>query len=377
MPEEQGLEKYKNRLRIILSEGQENGTKIKRLKSLAHDLVDNSKNMDRENRKYMLFLAEECVEEIEKLQKKEENSIVKKDVKANQHTGDLLQNNDAKEFVKKLNPAIFQTDFDHIAGLDDVKRIIINQVIKAGENPDIAKMYGIMGRNILLFGPPGTGKTSIAQAISNKTQFPMVTITPSYILDNKFGEFEKNIKSLFTGAELIKPIIIFFDEFESLAPRRTSINSSYMKRAVPEMLRQMTDMRKKSDGGIILIGATNNPWDIDDAMLNPERFDTKIYVPPPDDLARASLFRIFLSELKASGEINYEELGRLSEGFTGADIKYICRNAAENVFSDVIEKHEVRDITQIDVVNAMERAPKSITMDLLGKYDKFRDKFHI
>ena len=197
MPEEQGLEKYKNRLRIILSEGQENGTKIKRLKSLAHDLVDNSKNMDRENRKYMLFLAEECVEEIEKLQKKEENSIVKKDVKANQHTGDLLQNNDAKEFVKKLNPAIFQTDFDHIAGLDDVKRIIINQVIKAGENPDIAKMYGIMGRNILLFGPPGTGKTSIAQAISNKTQFPMVTITPSYILDNKFGKVpKKTIKLL-------------------------------------------------------------------------------------------------------------------------------------------------------------------------------------
>ncbi|MCL4345644.1 MAG: ATP-binding protein [Candidatus Thermoplasmatota archaeon] len=279
------------------------------------------------------------------------------------------------EFIVDLHPEIYETTFDDIAGLDEVKDTIIRQVIKARERPDLARKYGITGRNIFLFGPPGTGKTSIAQAISHEISYPMVTVTPSYILDNRFGAFEKNIRSLFEESLTHAPIIIFFDEFESLAPRRSSINSSYMKRGVPEMLRQMTDLRKRNDGQVILIAATNNPWDVDEAMLNPERFDTRIFIPPPDQKSRSEIFRIFLKDLELSDGIDYEELGVISEGFSAADIKYVCRTAAEYAFSRAVDSGVASPISDVDIRKALESSHPSITDAQMRKYHDFMEKY--
>ena len=375
MQETESLKSYREKLERIKKSDSEREAKISNLKILAEDIITNSKNKDDTVRIEFLKIADQCISVIDGLRNNPSINITHRDSSAQE--GKSLTVNDSADYFRRLHPAISSTSFEDIAGLTDVKKIVMNQIIKARENQEIARMYGITGRNILLFGTPGTGKTSIAQAISNKVQYPIVTITPSDILDNKFGEFEKNIRSLFQGAVANKPVILFFDEFESLATRRTSSNSSYMKRGVPEMLRQMTDIRKQLDGKIMIIAATNNPWDVDDAMLNPERFDTKIFVPPPDETARSELFRTFLRDLKVADTIDYDELGRMSEGFTGADIKYICKRAAEEVFSEVIDRNEIREINQDDIMRSLEKSSKSITSDLLSRYSRFMEKYHI
>jgi transitional endoplasmic reticulum ATPase len=348
---------------------------------ISRKILDKTQVMTTDEKKKFMKIAESVLDKRDNIIKlsKERNERSNENlmVKNNRPHPDL-NNTDmegSSQFIKDLHPTIYETTFKDIAGLDEVKDTIIRQVIKARERPDLAIKYGITGRNILLFGPPGTGKTSIAQAISNEISFPMVTVTPSYILDNKFGAFEKNIRSLFEDALRYAPIIIFFDEFEALAPRRTSINSSYMKRGVPEMLRQMTDLRKKNDGRVILIGATNNPWDLDEAILNPDRFDTRIFIPPPDVKSRSQIFKIFLRELSKDENIDYGELGKISEGFSAADIKYVCRTAAEYAFSNAIDSGMESPITSENIKLALKSSHPSITEDQMKKYFVFMEKY--
>ena len=344
-------------------------------------ILDKTQVMNLEEKKKFMKIAESILDKrdnIIKLTKNGKENTSDNVFTNNKTTSHVINNNensDNSQFMKDLHPTIYETTFKDIAGLDEVKDTIIRQVIKARERPDLAMKYGITGRNILLFGPPGTGKTSIAQAISNEISFPMVTVTPSYILDNKFGAFEKNIRSLFEDALRYAPIIIFFDEFEALAPRRTAINSSYMKRGVPEMLRQMTDLRKKNDGSVILIGATNNPWDLDEAMLNPDRFDTRIFIPPPDIKSRSQIFRIFLKGLSKEESMDFDELGRISEGFSAADIKYVCRTAAEYAFSNAVDSGVEFPITSENIKVALKSSHPSITEDQMKKYYVFMEKY--
>lgn len=347
---------------------------------ISKKILEKTPNMNPDQKRMFVKIAETSLDRrdqlLKKISEKEKSDILK----SKTQEGKIGNANNQKggadsQFIVDLNPTIYETSFDDIAGLDQVKETIIRQVIKARERPDLAKKYGIVGRNIFLFGPPGTGKTSIAQAISHEVSYPMITVTPSYILDSRFGEFEKNIRSLFEESLKHAPIIIFFDEFESLAPRRTSINSSYMKRGVPEMLRQMTDLRKKNDGRVIIIAATNNPWDVDEAMLNPERFDTRIFIPPPDEKSRSQIFQIFLKDLVLSDDINYEELGRISEGFSAADIKYVCRTAAEYAFSRAVDSGETSPITDLDIRNALKSSQPSITENQMKKYHDFMERY--
>ena len=348
---------------------------------ISKKILDKTQIMNMEEKKKFMKIAESILDKrdnIIKLTKNRKENTSDNEFINNKTTSHVINNNenrDNSQFMKDLHPTIYETTFKDIAGLDEVKDTIIRQVIKARERPDLAMKYGITGRNILLFGPPGTGKTSITQAISNEISFPMVTVTPSYILDNKFGAFEKNIRSLFEDALRYAPIIIFFDEFEALAPRRTAINSSYMKRGVPEMLRQMTDLRKKNDGSVILIGATNNPWDLDEAMLNPDRFDTRIFIPPPDIKSRSQIFRIFLKGLSKEENIDFDELGRISEGFSAADIKYVCRTAAEYAFSNAVDSGVESPITSENIKVALKSSHPSITEDQMKKYYVFMEKY--
>lgn len=348
---------------------------------ISRKILDRSSNMNPDQKRKFLKIAETSLNRRDMMLKQlsEMESATDKKTEPSQESKVGIAHNQKyasdSQFIGDLHPTIYETSFDDIAGLDQVKETIIRQVIKARERPDLAKKYGIVGRNIFLFGPPGTGKTSIAQAISHEISYPMITVTPSYILDSRFGEFEKNIRSLFEESLKHAPIIIFFDEFESLAPRRTSINSSYMKRGVPEMLRQMTDLRKKNDGRVILIAATNNPWDVDEAMLNPERFDTRIFIPPPDEKSRSQIFQIFLRDLVLSDDINYEELGKISEGFSAADIKYVCRTAAEYAFSRAVDSGESSPITEMDVQMALKSSPPSITENQMKKYHDFMERY--
>ncbi|EQD38785.1 cell division control protein 48, partial [mine drainage metagenome] len=216
-----------------------------------------------------------------------------------------------------------------IAGLKDVKERVQIKIIETAKSPVKADLYKVKVGNFLLYGPPGTGKTFIVKAIAHETGFPLFMISPSTLLSSKFGEFEKNIKILFEEVSKFKSCILFFDEFDAIAPKRSSTNSSVMKRAVPELLMDIDRLNPDRERRVILIAATNNPWDIDEAVMRSERFDDLIYVPLPDKEAREKLFELGLSGIFIEKKLNFQEMAERSEGLTGADIKNVCRKAGE------------------------------------------------
>lgn len=262
--------------------------------------------------------------------------------------------------------------FDDVAGLENVKSEIFTKVIYPMRNKDLADQYKVSpGGGVLLFGPPGTGKTYIARAISHEVNAKFVYINPSTLLSKWFGSFEKKIEQLFRIARENAPTVIFFDEVDALAPKRSRTDSSVMKRAVPQLLAEMDGFSKDRREMVLVIGATNNPWDMDEALMRPGRFDEKIYIGPPDLDARRRLFEISLRGRKISNGINYGYLANITDGFSGADIDYICRKASEQAFRDAIEHGQAREIGQVQVEEVIRNTSRTIDRKMLSRYEGF------
>ncbi|MHB8361814.1 MAG: ATP-binding protein [Thermoplasmataceae archaeon] len=272
-----------------------------------------------------------------------------------------------------ITPLYPETTFADIAGLKDVKERVQIKIIETAKSPVKADLYKVKVGNFLLYGPPGTGKTFIVKAIAHETGFPLFMISPSTLLSSKFGEFEKNIKILFEEASKFKNCILFFDEFDAIAPKRSSTNSSVMKRAVPELLMDIDRLNPDRERRVILIAATNNPWDIDEAVMRSERFDDLIYVPLPDKEAREKMFEMGLSGIFIDKNLNFQGMAEGSEGLTGADIKNVCRKAGENVFMEVLKGSETRPVIQNDIMNVLSTYRPTISQKLLDKYEKFTE----
>ena len=183
--------------------------------------------------------------------------------------------------------------FDDVAGLEDVKEQIRLKLIYPFTHPEEAKRFGVRsGGGILLYGPPGTGKTLIAKAVAGELDAAFFTVKPSEIMSKWVGEAEQNVAALFDAARGYERAVIFIDEVESLLPSRGG-NSTVMNRVVPQFLAELDGMAGKHPG-LLLIGATNVPWMIDDAAMRPGRFDEKIYVPLPDLPARQRILELNL-----------------------------------------------------------------------------------
>lgn len=271
-------------------------------------------------------------------------------------------------------PAALQdVKFSDIAGLEDVKKIIQVRIIDAARNPELASKFQVNGGNFLLYGPPGTGKTLIVHAIAHEIGYPVIVIDPAMLLNPKFGQFEKNINDLFKKVQEMEKCILFFDEFDSLAPSRSRTNSSYMKRAVPELLMDLDRLNTRREGKIIVIAATNEPWSIDPAIMRAERFDDVIFVPLPDKEARKQMLQKYLSEMLVSPDIDYEGLAAISDGLTGAEIRNVCRKSGEKVFGDVMSDSQVRSINDSDVRDIITNYRRSVTDKMLEKYTNFTD----
>ena len=176
--------------------------------------------------------------------------------------------------------------FDDIAGLEEVKQQIRLKLLYPFQHPELAEQYGIHpGGGILLYGPPGTGKTMIARAVAGEIDAVFFAIKPSEIMSQWVGVAEQNLAKLFATADSYPVSVIFIDELESLAPKRRNSNSTVMQRVVPQLLAELDGFEKRHNA-LLMIGATNEPWAIDSAILRPGRLDRLVYVAPPDAAAR-------------------------------------------------------------------------------------------
>ncbi len=264
--------------------------------------------------------------------------------------------------------------FADIAGLEDVKEQIRLKMILPFTFPDKAKKYKVKtGGGILLYGPPGTGKTMIAKAVAGELDATFFAIAPSEILNKWVGESEKNIRKLFETARSCPKAVIFIDEVESLIPKRRDAESgSVMARVVPQILAELDGFEAREGQNVMFMGATNEPWSIDYAMLRPGRLDEKVYVGLPDQDARKKILELNLKDIPLCEDVDFEALATKLEGYSGADVAYLCRKVAEQTFLESVELSHERPVADADFQRVLKTLRPSVTVADLERFKKFK-----
>jgi transitional endoplasmic reticulum ATPase len=264
--------------------------------------------------------------------------------------------------------------FDDVAGLEDVKEDIRLKMLYPLQHPDLAERFGVKpGGGVLLYGPPGTGKTMLAKATAGEIDATFFVISPADVLSKWVGEAEQNVKKLFDAAAAEERAIIFIDEIEALVPARKDEGSSVMQRVVPQILQGMEGFDKKTGRPVLFMGATNVPWQLDPAVLRPGRFDEKVYVPLPDLAARRKLLDIYMSKRPLSPEVDLDALAGRLEGFSGADIKYICDRSATIPFLKSVASGEEGVITGQIVKDVIDEARPSVSREMVGRFARWAE----
>jgi transitional endoplasmic reticulum ATPase len=254
--------------------------------------------------------------------------------------------------------------FAKIAGMNELKETLINDVIKILADPEGAAEYGLSIPNgILLFGPPGCGKTFIAEKFAEEANFNYCFIKSSDLGSIYIHGSQDKIGNLFKESKAKKPSIICFDEFDSLVPIRGGFENSSRDGEVNEFLTQLNNCGKS---GIMVIGTTNRPDLIDPAVLRKGRIDKVIYVPPPDYEARVGLFKLYLDGKPVDFGIDYEELATKSERYVASDIEYIVVETARCAY-----RNKTR-ITHSDILNTLSKTNPSVSNVDLEKYENLR-----
>lgn len=288
-----------------------------------------------------------------------------------------LSNEDEERIQSWLIQEKPSVRFDDIAGLEDVKEQIRLKLLYPFQHPELAKTYGINpGGGILLYGPPGTGKTMIARAVAGEIDAAFFAIKPSEIMSQWVGVAEQNIQKLFEVAESFPVSVVFIDEIEALTPKRRSSNSTVMQRVVPQLLAEMDGFEKRSNV-LLMVGATNEPWAIDGALLRPGRLDRMVYVAPPDFNARRRILEMNLSAKPLAEDVSLDELAHNTAGFSGADMAALAIRASERAFFEAIKSDLARHIGRDDFAEVLTHLHSSINPKDLLLFEKFKQGQHL
>lgn len=260
-------------------------------------------------------------------------------------------------------PGREKVSFSDVAGMAALKKTLRLQIIEPFLNPGLfARFRKKAGGGVLMYGPPGCGKTMIARAIATECNAAYIAVGISDVLNMWLGESEKNLAVLFEKARSEKPCVLFFDELDALAYSRSKAGSSSARTVVNEFLAQLDGFGENNDE-VLVLAATNMPWDVDPAMKRPGRFSKQVFVPPPDEEARLVMLEMKLENVPTRS-LNLAALAKATNGYSGADIDGLIDNAKDAALAEMLDSRKERPLCQADFAAALESSVPS-TIDWL------------
>ncbi|WP_341276021.1 ATP-binding protein [Brevibacillus parabrevis] len=257
-----------------------------------------------------------------------------------------------QEEQRVASPGLSTITFQDVAGLNDLKKVIQLRIISPFFNQGLfSKFRKRIGGGVLLYGPPGCGKTFMARATAGECKATFLPVHITDVIDPYIGVSEQNLKALFEKARAHKPSIMFFDEIDMVGYNRSKASTDTMRGIVDTLLTEMEGIDTSTDQ-VLILGATNLPWDVDNALKRPGRFDRMIFVAPPDMEARKLTFEIKLQG-RYSSKIDVERLAKATEFYSGADIENVVERATEHVLENILETGVERPIQMRDMEQAL------------------------
>jgi SpoVK/Ycf46/Vps4 family AAA+-type ATPase len=264
---------------------------------------------------------------------------------------------------RELDPGPVVT-FADVGGLDDVKKAIHRAIILPFQRHDLYEKYGRgAGGGVLLFGPPGCGKTLLARATAGECGLPFSNVRIEQILDPYFGVSERNLHDAFAQARRFAPCVLFIDELDAIAFARRKHSGSVGRPLVDQLLQEL-DAIGADNENVLVLAATNAPWDVDEAMKRPGRFDRVVFVPPPDEAARERILSLQLAARPADG-VDVTRIAKKTPLFSGADLRALVERAVDLVIDDAVERGVERPLTMRDFETAL-RAMRPSTHEWLA-----------
>ncbi|MEQ0557597.1 ATP-binding protein [Amycolatopsis sp. NEAU-NG30] len=239
-----------------------------------------------------------------------------------------------------------------VGGMTDVKKRLDAAFLAPMRNPELRKLYGKSLRGgLLLYGPPGNGKTFLAKAVAGELRARFLAVGLDEVLDMWLGKSERNLHELFLAARRAAPCVLFFDELDAIGQKRSRLAGAAARNVVAQLLVELDGIADGNDG-VFVLAATNAPWDVDTALRRPGRFDRTLLVLPPDEQARTAILEYHLRDRPVAG-IDLPQLARKTDGWSGADLAHLCETASERALLASAESGVARMIGMPDLLGAL------------------------
>jgi len=270
----------------------------------------------------------------------------------------------------KEEEKIPEVTYEHIGGLKNEIKLIREMVELPLRHPEVFQRLGIKPpKGVLLYGPPGTGKTLLAKAVANESGANFISIKGPELLSKWVGESERRLRETFKRAKQVAPCIIFFDEIDAITSTRGIKSTETLNTLVSQLLTEMSGIEEVE--GVVVLAATNRPDLIDLSLLRPGRFDRQIYVPTPDEKARLEILKVHTKKMPLAKDVRLEEIAKITQGYSGADLEALCREAAMIALREDLKSKEVKK-EHFD--KALKTIKPSIPKEVSEWYERFTKK---